>query len=126
MTWNDILYFQPQEFDSHGEPGTGEKHMNLDFVHLLDKIREKVGFPLIINSGYRSPEHNVRIGGVKNSAHMRGLAADIKTDTWERTFEVIRAALELGIRRVGVAANGTYVHVDIDSTLPHPRMWFYP
>lgn len=125
MTWDDILYFQPQEFDSRDEPGSGKTHMDLNFVHVLDLIRSKVGFPLMVNSGYRSPAHNAAVGGVKDSAHMRGVAADIATGTWERTYDVIEAAIECGIRRIGVSLKGKYVHLDIDKTLPSPRMWFY-
>ncbi len=43
----------------------------------LEQVRELIGRPLHINSGYRSPEVNARVGGAKISAHMDGLAADI-------------------------------------------------
>jgi len=43
----------------------------------LETLREILGKPIIVSSGYRSPELNARIGGSKSSAHMQGLAADI-------------------------------------------------
>ena len=43
----------------------------------LDGIREKLGKPILINSGYRSPILNKAVGGVANSQHLKGLAADI-------------------------------------------------
>lgn len=43
---------------------------------VLEAVRVQVGAPLLISSGYRSPALNSRIGGVANSAHVRGLAAD--------------------------------------------------
>lgn len=46
---------------------------------LLDKVRELWGKPLIVNSGYRSPELNKKVGGVYNSNHLKGEAADITT-----------------------------------------------
>ena len=53
---------------------------NLTFLieHLLDPIRKRVGKPININSGYRSPELNKAIGGSTTSAHCKGQAADIE------------------------------------------------
>lgn len=47
-------------------------------TELLDPLREGIGMPIRVNSGYRTPEHNRRVGGVANSDHLRGLAADIR------------------------------------------------
>ena len=44
---------------------------------LLDPIREEWGEPIVVSSGYRCKELNTLIGGVKNSHHMLGCAADI-------------------------------------------------
>ena len=47
-------------------------------VHcVLDPIREHWGLPIRVTSGYRCPELNARVGGVKTSYHLRGMAADI-------------------------------------------------
>lgn len=43
----------------------------------LEYIREKTGQPVIINSGYRSPEVNKAVGGAQASMHLQGLAVDI-------------------------------------------------
>ena len=47
---------------------------------ILDILREKLGKPVIITSGYRTPEWNAKCGGVKYSYHMCGMAADIKVN----------------------------------------------
>ena len=44
---------------------------------LLDPIREAWGEPIVISSGYRCKELNTLVGGVKNSHHLLGCAADI-------------------------------------------------
>ena len=44
---------------------------------LLDPIREAWGEPIVVSSGYRCKELNTLIGGVKNSHHILGCAADI-------------------------------------------------
>ena len=47
-------------------------------VSILDILRNQVGKPVIINSGYRTPTRNKAVGGAKYSYHMRGMAADIR------------------------------------------------
>ena len=49
-------------------------------VHVLQPLRDKVGAPVYINSGYRSKRLNARVGGVPNSRHLLGKAADIHCD----------------------------------------------
>lgn len=60
------------------EPGTRERlaMMNL-CVKLLQPLREAIGKPISINSGYRCPELNKAVGGVLTSQHVKGEAADL-------------------------------------------------
>ena len=44
----------------------------------LEVLRERYGIPIIINSGYRSPQLNKKIGGVAGSNHLTGCAVDIR------------------------------------------------
>jgi uncharacterized protein YcbK (DUF882 family) len=54
--------------------------VNLEILmEQLDKIRAKWGRPIYVNSGYRCPELNKAVGGVKTSQHQLGVAADITT-----------------------------------------------
>ena len=48
-----------------------------ELMNNLQVLRDFYRKPITINSGYRSPEHNKKIGGVTNSKHVLGLAADI-------------------------------------------------
>jgi len=43
----------------------------------VNKLRDLLGMPFTVNSGYRSPAYNVKIGGSKNSAHCKAAAIDI-------------------------------------------------
>lgn len=47
-------------------------------VEILQPIRDAWGKPIVISSGYRCPKLNAIVGGVKNSQHILGQAADIK------------------------------------------------
>lgn len=49
-------------------------------VGVLDILRNEIKKPIIITSGYRTPEWNTKCNGAKYSYHMRGMAADIRSD----------------------------------------------
>ena len=53
-------------------------HLQFLASNLLDPLREHVGTPIIVTSGYRSPALNKGVGGSLKSQHMQGLAADIR------------------------------------------------
>ena len=52
----------------------------------LEVLRDKVGQPIIINSGYRSPQLNRKVGGAANSNHLTGCAVDIRTSGYEQAI----------------------------------------
>ena len=52
----------------------------------LEVLRERVGHPIIINSGYRSPQLNKKVGGAATSNHLTGCAADIRTSGMEQAI----------------------------------------
>ena len=56
---------------------------------VLDPVREKLGKPVVVNSGYRCEKHNKDVGGVRNSQHLRGEAADIHCQDNERLKQLI-------------------------------------
>ena len=56
---------------------------------VLDPVREKLGMPIAVNSGYRCEKHNKDVGGVRNSQHLRGEAADIHCEDNERLKQLI-------------------------------------
>ena len=56
---------------------------------VLDPVREKLGIPIVVNSGYRCEKHNKDVGGVRNSQHLRGEAADIHCADNEKLKQLI-------------------------------------
>ena len=117
-----MRYFVIDEFDSPDLPGSGE-FMDQDFLDLLDKARERAGVPFRITSGYRSEQHNKDVGGVKNSSHRYGLAADISCVNSARRFLIIEALLYVGFTRIGIA--DTFIHVDLDTNKQPNLIWTY-
>ena len=61
--------------------------------YLLEPARREVG-PIIINSGFRNPRVNALVGGVNNSQHLLGQAADIRPKDpcqFQRLVDFLRA-----------------------------------
>ncbi len=69
-----IPFFKVKEFAQKGE-----RHMALDSVALiaLNNFRQRFGKPVRITRAYSTPEHNLKVGGVSNSLHLRGAAFDL-------------------------------------------------
>ena len=60
----------------------------------LEVLRERYGKPIIINSGYRSPQLNKKIGGVPTSNHLTGCAADIRVENIEQLIRYAAILLD--------------------------------
>ena len=62
-------------------------------VLVLQPLRDTLGAPMYINSGYRSKRLNAKVGGVANSRHLLGKAADIHCDNLDYAkviFEILK------------------------------------
>jgi uncharacterized protein YcbK (DUF882 family) len=85
----------------------------------LQVLRDAVGKSISITSGYRSPEHNAKIKGAKNSQHIKGAAADIKIQgmTPKEVVLVIEGLIESGkMKQGGIGIYPSWVHYDIRGT----------
>jgi uncharacterized protein YcbK (DUF882 family) len=82
-----------------------------EFMDKLQELRDMVGFPLRINSGYRCAKHNAAIGGAKASRHQHGFAADIDWTvlTGEQKFNLLGSAACL-FQGLGISED--FLHVD--------------
>jgi len=115
-------HFTSDEFDSPDDPGSGDK-MNPQFMQLLDEARDIAGIPFRINSGFRTPKHNKKVGGSSNSSHLRGRAADIACTHSSQRFRIVAALIAAGFNRVGIASS--FIHVDNDNVKTPGVAWLY-
>lgn len=78
----------------------------------LQVVRDLLARPIVIHSGYRSPQHNQHVGGAQNSLHTTGLAADISVPG------VTPQALQkfLGNWSGGLGCYSTHTHLDCRAT----------
>lgn len=109
-------HFQPKEFASKdGRKSPYPLVVQQGLYDLLELIREEFGKPIYVNSGYRSPQHNAKVGGAKGSYHVKGMAADIRPRQGQN-FESELGRLKNICNRLcdgGVGFYNTFVHVDI-------------
>jgi uncharacterized protein YcbK (DUF882 family) len=91
----------------------------LQLAKNLQVLRDAVGKSITITSGYRSPQHNKKIGGAKDSQHVKGMAVDIKVAgmTPKEVALVIEGLIESGkMKQGGIGIYASWVHYDIRGT----------
>ena len=62
----------------------------------LEELRQRAGAPILINSGYRSPQLNRKVGGATNSNHLSGCAVDIRVKDMEQLLRYAVTLLDIG------------------------------
>ena len=104
--------FNIREFRCKGSGKLPKNGMDNTLLHKLEELRYRLGDKaVIINSGYRTPEHNRRVGGASNSQHLYGKAADIVV----RGVSPSKVYKEADKLFNGVGKYNTFTHVDTRS-----------
>jgi len=114
-------YFSSKEFEN-----STDKQFYIDPVLLqkLDLVREEFGEPIRITSGYRSPEHNAKVGGSPSSQHCLGKAADITPASFSKEkLDKLYLICENHFEAVGDGRNKGFIHVD--TRTGKRRRWNY-
>jgi uncharacterized protein YcbK (DUF882 family) len=114
-----MKYFKLEEFAC---PCCGKVNAVSPIVmNKIDKIRDQLGIPLHINSGYRCVKHNAEVGGKQASLHLFGKAIDVSTAnmTAEKRLQLLKL-VHTEFNGIGVAKS--FFHMDIRDT---PAMWVY-
>jgi uncharacterized protein YcbK (DUF882 family) len=91
------------------------------FVDFLDEFREKLGFQLVVLSGYRSPEHPLERGKKVPGWHAKGKAVDLLMPDGVAMRRAVMLALQSGVPGIGV--NNRSLHLDLRDTAP--VLWGY-
>ena len=102
-----LRHFKPEEFNDFDK-------MNPELLALLDELREKYGYPIKITSDYRSPDHPIEKSKPNGpGSHTDGDAVDIASIGGEATFNLVRAAIDAGFKRIGISRKNNFLHIDI-------------
>lgn len=121
FTMNELTYSATARQRGIRNVPNAEQEANLRKLvdNLLDPIRQRWGKPIFVTSGFRCPELNKAVGGVRNSEHLTGCAADItlnsKSDN-ERLFKMIRHQKDLQWRQLINEGKGRWIHISYNES----------
>lgn len=116
-----LRYFSPIEFEK-ACPSCHIEQMEPKFLQMVDELRDKCGFPLVINSAYRTKEWDLERGRTGSGYHTFGRAVDIACTDVAKRGVIVQNALDLGFKGIGISS--TYVHLDNRGSSV-PRIWTY-
>ena len=104
--------------------GTRPGDVSPKLIRTLELMRKEYG-PIRVNSGNRCTAYNASIGGVANSAHTIGQAADLRVSGGKDRRNMVDIAVMFCVSGLGVAKS--FVHIDVaeDGMLPRPGCWSY-
>lgn len=100
--------FKPSEIACKG---TGKLLVNERAMDMLQELRNRLGKPMYVTSGYRSPEHNRAVGGAKRSKHMEGIAFDISMSNHNPQV-FMATARNVGFKGIGEYPILGFCHID--------------
>ena len=124
--WSHVKHFSKGEFAC--KCGCNLVEMDKAFVLRLDQLRDRLGTPLMVSSGYRCPEYNDKISSTGlDGPHTTGHAADLRVMGHD-AYRVLTRASELGFTGIGVAQKGQGRFLHLDDLPPHqgrPRPWVW-
>ena len=116
---DEIEYFTREEFKCkcggkycNGYPAEPDERM----MRIADAIRKRIGKPITVNSGLRCKTHNANVGGVSNSQHLYGTAADLGCPSGCTPSQMASIAEEIMGETGGIGIYSWGIHIDTRST----------
>jgi hypothetical protein len=118
-----VKYFEEQEFKCRCKYSCGKGFADMDakLIERLDVARFIAKVPFFLLSTIRCEQHNEDVGGVDTSAHLSGLAVDIKATTARARYKILYGLIKAGFTRIGVYK--TFIHADLDTSKPQEVIW---
>jgi uncharacterized protein YcbK (DUF882 family) len=110
-------------------PHCQEMRIPIASVERLQRVRDRVGIPLNVTSGYRCPTHNAAVSATGTYGPHTVGAFDI-TISGPAAYALLKAAFAEGFTGIGINQKGGHRFVHLDDitdnpTLPRPAVWTY-
>ena len=109
----------------------GDERMQPHFMEHIIVLRELLGFPFVVTSGYRCPNHPIEAPKESPGAHTTGMAMDIQV-SGNNAHRLLDAALRAGFSGIGISQKGDhstrFIHLDKignSEDRPRPTVWSY-
>lgn len=103
--------------------GCGLYNFSPLLLKFINRVRKRLGRPLIAKSGCRCIPWNLHEGGTDTSDHLTGEGIDLKAIHSHTRYVILDEAFEEGIRRIGLAK--TFIHTGINKDNPQEVFWIY-
>lgn len=135
FTLEELIYSQTASSlgitEQYNPPALVVQNLKELCIHVLQPLRDRIGMPVGVNSGYRSQKTNKAVGGVNNSQHLSGEAADLRGMdgmTNAELFSVIKSSdlpFDQLIWEYGTKKEPRWVHVSYTSDRAPRKMVLY-
>lgn len=102
-------YFWLYEFEC---PCCRALRLHPALLEAIQRLRVKIGSPIVIKSGFRCTRHNQDVGGKHGSHHLFGMAVDIRHESWGIDWFVGHAKVA-GFKGIQFNPEGRYWHLDV-------------
>jgi uncharacterized protein YcbK (DUF882 family) len=112
---NDIAIAQYFKLSEFACPCCKRVMLHPLLLKKLVEFREMIGKPVYITSGYRCSEYNQKVGGIKSSYHMLGLAADIQIEGVS-ALDLLEYAEMIDFSGIGLYEKKNFLHLDVRPT----------
>ena len=113
--------FSRSEMECHC--GCGLYEMDSKHMNKLQLLRDHCGFPFYLNSARRCKYWNDKSGGYPTSAHLDGLATDIRVTDKALLRVILKHAIDMGFEGIGVADD--FIHLDSKKRKNGKAFWLY-
>jgi hypothetical protein len=119
FTLEEMLFSRDATIFNIDNSPTPEIVANLTLICAgMEKVRELLGnLPIHIDSGYRCEQLNVVVGGVPNSAHLSGYAADFICAAFGAPLDIVQAIAASDLKYDQLIQEGGWVHLSVSPTM---------
>ena len=113
FTLEELTFTNHREFDN--TPNQLQINNLQRLAEFLETVRALLGKPILVDSGFRSPEVNHAVGSTSNSQHMKGCAADIRVPGMTPA-EVVKAIYDADLPYDQLILELGWTHISIPNT----------
>lgn len=85
-------------------------------IDFIEQLETELGYEITITSGYRSPDHPIESRKSSPGEHSTGLAVDVVASGGNATYDLVKSAIKLNCRRIGINRKKNFIHLGLDSS----------
>ena len=84
-----------------------------EMLNFINDLEQSLGYEITITSGYRSSEHPIEAKKNKPGEHTEGLAIDVAAVGGTPVYKLVKHAMDLGCKRIGISRKSNFVHLGL-------------